>query len=1193
MSVNTKNIQQLYVAYFGRPADVLGLAYWENVVAAANGNIQAVSSSFAASAEYKATFAGLNTMQIVNAVYNNLFHRTAEVGGLLYWSNLLDQGAITIDNVVTQIANGAQTTDKIALADKVDAAVNFTNAMDTTSEILSYNGTPALAIAKSWLAGIYDATSEATALASLDTTIASLATAATPQTFTLTTGVDAIAPTTGHSTINAVDSTVTTSNGIVAYSTWSALDTIKAAGVDNVFNITTVNAVSNPAGAIVTGVQTMNVTQADATGDYDTVTLNTTTFTGLTALNVKQLGGETVTLTAAATTNVTETSAGTGLVTVTGGLTDTITTKGAVTVIGGVNIVVNDAGTTSIGTTAAPVTGTVSVVNSDAGTSSAVGSAITVVGGTTQTVSGSGNITLSKATGAVSVTETSGVTGTGHTGPVINVQGGTTVYIGAAGATVDTVTDVFGALIVPATAGTVTVGAAPTFTNAVSATPTTFTSTAPTGDVEINNSSNALASLTAKAQNTYYGNDVSTVYVNGATSVDITGGTVSAQTIGTYTTGQYSSNTGGIVDIQTDKLAASTADANGAAGTSTLSSVTLNGVSGAVGIASNALTNLTITDSTSVTTFGNSAVTAVTVTDAVAHALNLTLANTASETAVTDATATSIVVGTGAATLDGAATSNIAITAAAATSETFNNAAALTVTGNTAALVKTITANNAGTLDLGSVASTVTTVNGAGSTGAITATIGATTTSFAGGSGNDVVTIAALPTKAIAGGTGTNTLVWNASAPSNSALFLNSNITGFTTLGLGSSAAGIFDAAGFTALTAGTVAGDIAFTDLAAGTSLAVTASPNHTVTYTLQNNTANDSLALSLSTAATDGGFSAAITPTSIENLTIHSLGSAVTATNVNLATIVDTAIKSLVVDGAEGLTLTIAGPTALTSVDTHTATGTINLSSVVTSTAGATFTTGSGTTTIAGVAGLGNTDTIVGGTGAVVFAETGVGSISATLGDGGVSATHQSVTDTTTNTSAHTVTAGNGFNDINLSGTSGIATVTLGNGTNSVTTGSGADVIHVGTGSNTITAGAGADTIVFGIHAATVHDSVVQSTTGASGANTATSATTSVSTAAFDIITGLQAGDNLVLNTNTSHVATATNLAGSDGYAEFAEGTYNATAHTFTYSATGVDTLLTYAGAASTTYESVVLVGLVTGTNTISSHTVTLVHA
>src|SRR5207253_1358459 len=98
-----ENIQQLYVAYFNRPADTQGLAYWETVVEAAQGDTAAVSAAFAASAEYKAAYANMTNAQIVDQVYQNLFGRPAEDAGKAYWADLLDNKAITIDNVVAQV----------------------------------------------------------------------------------------------------------------------------------------------------------------------------------------------------------------------------------------------------------------------------------------------------------------------------------------------------------------------------------------------------------------------------------------------------------------------------------------------------------------------------------------------------------------------------------------------------------------------------------------------------------------------------------------------------------------------------------------------------------------------------------------------------------------------------------------------------------------------------------------------------------------------------------------------------------------------------------------------------------------------------------------------------------------------------------------------------------------------------------
>jgi hypothetical protein len=187
-----ENIQKLYVAYFNRPADVAGLAYWEGVVETANGNTASVSAAFANEAEYKTAFAGMSNADIVNKVYTNLFGRTADAAGRDYWANLLDKKQITIDQVVTKIAEGAQTTDLTAYTNKVRAATAFTAALDTTSEANGYRGDAANAIAKTFLSGVTtDATlAAAVSTTTLNATVASAVAAGTP--FTLMSGLDAL-----------------------------------------------------------------------------------------------------------------------------------------------------------------------------------------------------------------------------------------------------------------------------------------------------------------------------------------------------------------------------------------------------------------------------------------------------------------------------------------------------------------------------------------------------------------------------------------------------------------------------------------------------------------------------------------------------------------------------------------------------------------------------------------------------------------------------------------------------------------------------------------------------------------------------------------------------------------------------------------------------------------------------------------
>ena len=176
------DIQKLYVAYFNRPADPAGLAFWEKAVEAAAGSTAAVSAAFAGSDEYKAAYANQTNAQIVNTVYMNLFGRPAEDAGKAYWANLLDKGTVTIDAVVTAVAAGAQGTDMTAYNNKVTAAAAFTAAVDTDAEKAGYSGNDANKVAKTFLAAVTDNASlaAATAPAALNTSVAATVAAGTP-----------------------------------------------------------------------------------------------------------------------------------------------------------------------------------------------------------------------------------------------------------------------------------------------------------------------------------------------------------------------------------------------------------------------------------------------------------------------------------------------------------------------------------------------------------------------------------------------------------------------------------------------------------------------------------------------------------------------------------------------------------------------------------------------------------------------------------------------------------------------------------------------------------------------------------------------------------------------------------------------------------------------------------------------------
>jgi hypothetical protein len=281
MGIYTDAIQKLYVAYFNRPADVAGLTYWEGAVAAANGSTAAVSAAFSASAEYKAAYAGMDQYHVVAQVYQNLFGHAPDLAGLNFWGQALISNKMTVDNVVTQIAAGAQGTDLDAFNAKVTAAESFTTALDTPAKVLAYSGDQANNVGKSYIAGVTDAASLASAIAaaSLATTITNVV-AAAPQavgsTFTLTAGLDNMLGTAGNDVFNVY--TINPTTGATA-TNLSAFDIIDGSAGKDTLNIQLDGSSGNALTGTVKNVEIINISAATATA------VDASIFQGATQIN--------------------------------------------------------------------------------------------------------------------------------------------------------------------------------------------------------------------------------------------------------------------------------------------------------------------------------------------------------------------------------------------------------------------------------------------------------------------------------------------------------------------------------------------------------------------------------------------------------------------------------------------------------------------------------------------------------------------------------------------------------------------------------------------------------------------------------------------------------------------------------------------------------------------------------------------
>ena len=137
----SREVQQMYVGYYGRPGDPAGVSYWVGRMRAAEGNWGPdLINAFGFSAEYTDRFGGLEPEQLIDTLYQQMFNRSADPVGKAFYLDLLagmnDSGLnpgrsrSTPARIALDIANGARDADRVALANKLDVAAYFTTLVD-------------------------------------------------------------------------------------------------------------------------------------------------------------------------------------------------------------------------------------------------------------------------------------------------------------------------------------------------------------------------------------------------------------------------------------------------------------------------------------------------------------------------------------------------------------------------------------------------------------------------------------------------------------------------------------------------------------------------------------------------------------------------------------------------------------------------------------------------------------------------------------------------------------------------------------------------------------------------------------------------------------------------------------------------------------------------------------------------------
>lgn len=111
---------EAYLAYYGRPADSAGLAFWAQKLEAEGGNLDSVITAFGESEEFDSRFGDLDNPELVTNLYQQIFGRDPDAAGLAFYVDKLDTGTWTLQQISLSIIDGRQNDDVVIVDNRLD-----------------------------------------------------------------------------------------------------------------------------------------------------------------------------------------------------------------------------------------------------------------------------------------------------------------------------------------------------------------------------------------------------------------------------------------------------------------------------------------------------------------------------------------------------------------------------------------------------------------------------------------------------------------------------------------------------------------------------------------------------------------------------------------------------------------------------------------------------------------------------------------------------------------------------------------------------------------------------------------------------------------------------------------------------------------------------------------------------------------
>ena len=119
-------VQKSYVAYYGRPADPAGLAYWATRMDNEGGSLTSIIAAFGTSEEFNRRYGGLSNGEIIDNLYQQTLGRAPDPVGKQYYLDQLATGKSTLQTITLDLLGGATGADALTVAHRLDVANHFT-----------------------------------------------------------------------------------------------------------------------------------------------------------------------------------------------------------------------------------------------------------------------------------------------------------------------------------------------------------------------------------------------------------------------------------------------------------------------------------------------------------------------------------------------------------------------------------------------------------------------------------------------------------------------------------------------------------------------------------------------------------------------------------------------------------------------------------------------------------------------------------------------------------------------------------------------------------------------------------------------------------------------------------------------------------------------------------------------------------